>query len=422
MNNMPWTNSYPAGVRWDREITPAPLQTILDNTVAKWPDRPAIDFMGKRLSYRELGDYVNRAACGLQQLGVKPGVHVGLYLPNTPHYVIAFFAVLKAGGTVVNYSPLDAATVLEHKIEDSRTDFLITLDMASLYPQMEAMLGKTRLKKLIVGSMAEMTSTPDAVTAEMKAAKQLSEIVWDDRHVSFVKLLDPPLPLELAQQFTAITGCNMSEGWGMTETSPTGTFTPVNGKRKAGSCGMPMPGIIIKFLSLDKPTQYVPLGERGEICIKGPNVMKGYWNNAEATADVTTFDGFMRTGDVGYMDEDGFVFIVDRTKDMLLCSGFNVYPRVLEEAIYKHPAVELVAVIGIPDKYRGQSPKAFVKLKASATAFTLEQLQAFLKDKLGKHEMVQALEIRPDLPMTAVGKPFKTALYDEEERKTAARA
>ena len=228
-----------------------------------------------------------------------------------------------------------------------------------------------------------------------------------------------PLPLELAQQFTAITGCNLSEGWGMTETSPTGTFTPVNGKRKAGSCGMPMPGIIIKFLSLDKPTQYVPLGERGELCIKGPNVMKGYWNNAEATADVTTFDGFMRTGDVGYMDEDGFVFIVDRTKDMLLCSGFNVYPRVLEEAIYKHPAVELVAVIGIPDKYRGQSPKAFVQLKANATAFTLEQLQAFLKDKLGKHEMVQALEILPQLPMTAVGKPFKSALYDEEERKRA---
>ena len=169
MDNMPWINSYPAGVHWDKNITPTPLQTILDNTVAKWPDRPAIDFMGRRLSYRELGDYVNRAACGLQQLGVKPGVHVGLYLPNTPHYIIAFFAVLKAGGTVVNYSPLDAAAVLEHKIEDSRTDFLITLDLAVLYPQMETMLGKTRLKKLIVGSLAEMTSTPDVVTAAMKA-------------------------------------------------------------------------------------------------------------------------------------------------------------------------------------------------------------------------------------------------------------
>ena len=130
----------------------------------------------------------------------------------------------------------------------------------------------------------------------------------------------------------------------------------------------------------------------------------------------------MRTGDVGYMDEDGFVFIVDRTKDMLLCSGYNVYPRVLEEAIYKHPAVEMVAVIGIPDKYRGQSPKAFVKLKAGAATPSLEQLQAFLKDKLGKHEMVQALEIRPELPKTAVGKLSKKALYDEEERENVRRA
>jgi long-chain acyl-CoA synthetase len=148
--------------------------------------------------------------------------------------------------------------------------------------------------------------------------------------------------------------------------------------------------------------------------------MKGYWNNPQATADVTTFDGFLRTGDVGYMDQDGFVFIVDRTKDMLLCGGYNVYPRVLEEAIYKHPAVEEVAVIGIRDEYRGQSPKAFIKLKDGAAAFTLDELQKFLKDKLGKHEMVQALEIRDALPKTAVGKISKKDLYDQEERKTAA--
>jgi long-chain acyl-CoA synthetase len=231
-----------------------------------------------------------------------------------------------------------------------------------------------------------------------------------------------PLPLEVAQQFAAITGCNLTEGWGMTETSPAGTFTPAqkDGIRKAGSCGMPMPGIVIKFLSVDNPEQYVPLGERGEICIKGPNVMKGYWNNPQATADMTTFDGFLRTGDVGYMDQDGFVFIVDRTKDMLLCGGYNVYPRVLEEAIYKHPAVEEVAVIGIHDEYRGQSPKAFIKLKNGAATLTLDKLQKFLKDKLGKHEMVQALEIRDALPKTPVGKISKKDLYDEEERKTAA--
>jgi long-chain acyl-CoA synthetase len=128
----------------------------------------------------------------------------------------------------------------------------------------------------------------------------------------------------------------------------------------------------------------------------------------------------MRTGDVGYMDEDGYVYIVDRTKDMLLCGGFNVYPRVLEEAIYKHPSVEEVAVIGIKDQYRGQSPKAFVKLKKGAPSLTLKELQEFLKDKLGKHEMVQALEIREALPKTPVGKISKKDMYDEEERKKAA--
>ncbi|TWB94911.1 long-chain acyl-CoA synthetase [Bradyrhizobium macuxiense] len=569
MNDMPWIRSYPDGVHWDIKIAPGPVQGILDEAVAKWPMRPAIDFLGKRISYAELGRLTDRVAKGLQLLGVKPGVHVGLYLPNTPHYIIAFFGILKAGGTAVNYSPLDAAKVLEHKIEDSRTDILITLDMAALYPQMAAMLGKTRLKKLVVGSLGEITADPDAVINEMKAAKQLSEVAWDDHHVSFGQLIhndgacetypiadpretiavlqytggttglpkgamlthanltsacqqyrattagsppvlvdgqerflavlppfhiyalsvnvlfgvlmgaeiiqhvrfDPkaaleeistksvsvfcgvptmftalinhpetpkhslrtlkycgsggaPLPLEVAQQFASITGCSLSEGWGMTETSPSGTFTPAQpgATRKAGSCGMPMPGIVIKFLDVDNSSSYVPLGERGEICISGPNVMKGYWNKPDATAEVTTSDGFLRTGDVGYMDEDGFIFIVDRTKDMLLCSGFNVYPRVLEEAIYKYPAVEEVAVIGIRDEYRGQSPKAFVKLKADAKPFKLEELQTFLKDKLGKHEMVHALEIRAELPKTAVGKLSKKELYDEEERKAQAQA
>jgi long-chain acyl-CoA synthetase len=206
----------------------------------------------------------------------------------------------------------------------------------------------------------------------------------------------------------------------MTETSPTGTFTPAHGKRKPGSCGLPMPGIVIKMLDLADPNKYVARGERGEMCIKGPNVMKGYWNNPEATADVTTFDGFMRTGDVGIMDEDGFIFIVDRTKDMLLCSGFNVYPRVLEEAIYEHPAVAEVCVIGIDDEYRGQSPKAFLVLKPGAAPFTLAQLQEFLKSRLGKHEMVQALDIRAELPKTAVGKLSKKELYDEEAKKKQA--
>ena len=151
----------------------------------------------------------------------------------------------------------------------------------------------------------------------------------------------------------------------------------------------------------------------------GPNVMKGYWNKPEATAASMTADGFFRTGDVGYMDEDGFVYIVDRTKDMILCGGFNVYPRIIEEAIYEHPSVAEVSVIGIPDAYRGQSPKAFVTLKKDAPPFTLEELKTFLKRRLGKHEMVQALEVRDQLPKTPVGKLSKKELYEEEARKRA---
>src|SRR5215217_3083506 len=186
----PWIASYPEGVRWDIAIEPQPVQKILDDTAAKWPDRPALEFMGKRIPYRELQQLANRAAKGLQELGVGPGVHVGLYLPNTPHYIVAFFGVLKAGGTVVNYSPLDAAQVLEHKIADSRTDVLFTLDLAALYPQMAAMLGKTRLKKLVVGNMAEMSPHPEAVAAQMKTGKLTVQTGTDAQHLAFATLLD----------------------------------------------------------------------------------------------------------------------------------------------------------------------------------------------------------------------------------------
>src|SRR5271170_2839868 len=190
MNDMPWIKSYPAGVRWDVEIIPEPVQKILDDAVAKFSDKPAIDFMGKRVSYRELDGLVNRAACGLQKLGVKPGVHVGLFLPNTPHYIIAFFGVLKAGGTVVNYSPLDALHTLQHKIEDSETDILVGLDLAALYPQAEKLLTSTRLKTIVVGEFAEMTAAPAPVKAQMAAAGMLAEVKHDDRRLAFRYLID----------------------------------------------------------------------------------------------------------------------------------------------------------------------------------------------------------------------------------------
>ena len=562
MTDYPWIKSYPDGVRWDAELPLMPVQQFLDDAIRRWPDHAAIDFMGRVLSYRELGELVDRAARGFQDLGVGPGVHVGLYLPNTPHYPIAFFAVLKAGGAVVNYSPLDAERALAHKIEDSETDFLVSLDLATLYPHIARQLGASRLKRVIVGSLGDYSAHPAEVRARLQGAGQLAPVPTDDRHIGFEQLLandgsyeryalgdlrqsvaviqytggttgvpkgamlthanlsaacaqftaasraspsaltegdermlvvlplfhifaltmnllfgvrvgatlvlharfdldavvhdlgtkkisvfagvptmftaltnhpkvkegalrslqscscgGAPMPVEVGQRFFELTGCRLSEGWGMTETSPTGTFTPAQGLRKPGSCGVPLPGVVLKLESLTAPGTDASPGEPGELCIKGPNVMKGYWKNDAATAKSMTADGFLRTGDVATMDSDGFVFIVDRTKDMLLCSGYNVYPRVIEEAIYEHPAVEEVCVIGIADEYRGQAPKAFIKLKKDAPGLSLDELRAFLKERVGKHEMVQAMELRSELPKTAVGKLSKRDLMDQEARK-----
>jgi long-chain acyl-CoA synthetase len=195
----------------------------------------------------------------------------------------------------------------------------------------------------------------------------------------------------------------------------------VNGTGKAGSVGLPAPGIMMDIVALDDPRRRLPPGEKGEIRIKGPNVTKGYWNAPEETA--TAFvDGWFLTGDIGYMDEDGYFYLVDRKKDMILSGGFNVYPRAIEEAIYEHPAVAEVVVIGVPDSYRGEAAKAFVRLKPGAAAFTLEELRAFLADRLGRHEMPAHLEFREALPKTAVGKLSKKELVAEERQKARAAA
>ena len=272
--------------------------------------------------------------------------------------------------------------------------------------------------KEIAGSKISVFPGVPTMYTAMLAHPKVGET--DLRSLKFCGSGGAPLPVEVGQRFFQLTGCQLNEGWGMTETSPAGTFTPARGKRKAGSCGMPLPGIDIKLLALDGAGAEAAPGEPGELCIKGPNVMKGYWNNPKATAESFTADGYFKSGDVAKMDDDGFLYIVDRTKDMLLCGGFNVYPRVLEEAIYEHPAVAEVCVIGVPDDYRGQSPKAFIMLKAGAEPFDIDALKAFLKNRLGKHEMVQEMEIRAELPKTAVGKLSKKELVDEEARKRAA--
>jgi long-chain acyl-CoA synthetase len=225
-----------------------------------------------------------------------------------------------------------------------------------------------------------------------------------------------PLPVEVQSQFAKLTGLNLKGGWGMTETAPAGTFIPSSECVPPGTIGLPMPGIEMGIVSLDDPSRELAPGETGEIRIRGPNVTKGYWKKPQETAK-SIAGGYFLTGDIGYMDENGFFFIVDRKKDMIISGGFNVYPQVIEQAIYEHPSVEECAVVGIADAYRGEAAKAFVKLKAGAPAFSLEELQAFLADKIGRHEMPALIEFRDGLPRTAVGKIFKTGLRDEEQRK-----
>jgi long-chain acyl-CoA synthetase len=212
-----------------------------------------------------------------------------------------------------------------------------------------------------------------------------------------------PLPVEVAKIFERKTGMKLKSGWGMTETCSPGTAHPKEGPDKPGSIGLMLPGIELDVVSLDDPTKTLPPNEVGEIRIKGPNVTKGYWNRPQETADAFVGDRFL-TGDIGYMDEDGYFYLVDRKKDMIISGGFNVYPQMIEQAIYTHPAVQEVIVIGIPDAYRGEAAKAFVKLRPGAKPFSVDELRSFLTGKLGKHELPAALEFVDELPRTPVGK------------------
>ncbi|SMH60546.1 long-chain-fatty-acid--CoA ligase [Azospirillum agricola] len=554
--NRPWLAHYPAGIAWDQSFAPTPLHQLFEDAAKRYADRPCLDFLGRRYSYAEVLELVNRAARGFQDMGVGSGVRVGLCLPNSPTYVIAYYGVLKAGGTVVNYNPLYVERELEHQIEDSQTDIMVTLDLKQIYPRVALMLERTRLKTVVVCRMPTILPTVKGVLFRVLKRSEVAPITWDRRHVDFDALLandgavrpvriDPlrdvavlqytggttgvpkgamlthhnllanarqvaawfpgmalgqermlavlpffhvfamtvilnmglaagaelvmlprfeteqvlktiarrkptlvpgvptmykallshprvgryaltsirycisggaPLPMELKRQFEQATGCVLIEGYGLSEASPVCAANPLTGTNKEGSIGLPLPGITIEIRGLEDPSRVLGVGEKGQVAIAGPNVMAGYWGRAEET-DRTIVDGFLFTGDVGTMDEDGYVFLLDRLKDLIICSGYNVYPRMIEEAIYQHPDVVAVCVIGLADEYRGQTPKAFVQLKPGAE-LTAEQLKDFLRDKISRIEMPTAIEFRAELPKTAVGKLSKKELVAEAAGKT----
>jgi long-chain acyl-CoA synthetase len=221
-----------------------------------------------------------------------------------------------------------------------------------------------------------------------------------------------PLPVEVAKVFERRVGMKLKSGWGMTETCSPGTGHPKEGPEKPGSIGLMLPGVEMDVVALDDSKKTLAPGEVGEIRIRGPNVTKGYWNRPAETAEAFVGDRFL-TGDIGYMDNDGYFYLVDRKKDMIISGGFNVYPQMIEQAIYEHSAVHEVIVIGIPDDYRGEAAKAFVKLRSGAAPFALDELKAFLAGKLGKHEIPAALEFVDELPRTSVGKLSRHELRNQ---------
>jgi long-chain acyl-CoA synthetase len=228
-----------------------------------------------------------------------------------------------------------------------------------------------------------------------------------------------PLPVEVAKILERRVGMKLKSGWGMTETCSPGTAHPKEGPDKPGSIGLMLPGIEMDVVSLDDPTKLMAVGDVGEIRIRGPNVTKGYWNRPKETAEAFVGDRFL-TGDIGYVDADGYFYLVDRKKDMIISGGFNVYPQMIEQAIYTHPGVQEVIVIGIPDDYRGEAAKAFIKLRADAKPFALEELRAFLAGKIGKHELPVAVDFVEELPRTPVGKLSRHELRQQQPSPQAA--
>ena len=226
-----------------------------------------------------------------------------------------------------------------------------------------------------------------------------------------------PLPFEVMNRLTRLMGVRLSVGWGMTETAPAGTRLPKSAELRPGVIGIPLPGVAMRIVSLEDPARAVATGETGEIAIRGPNVFAGYFEQPEATA-AAFCDGWFLTGDIGRVDARGVFDLVDRRKNMIISGGFNVYPVQIEGAIYEHPDVAEVIVIGIPDAYRGQAAKAFVTLKAGAEPFTLEALQDFLSSRIGRHEIPRALEFRASLPRSPAGKLLASALVAEEAART----
>jgi long-chain acyl-CoA synthetase len=228
------------------------------------------------------------------------------------------------------------------------------------------------------------------------------------------------LPLEVAERFERFSGGRLVEGYGLSETSPVAIANPIYGKRKAGTIGMPIPDTLARVADPDDPSLTMPAGEKGELALAGPQVMQAYWNRPDETAQVLR-DGWLLTGDMAVMDEEGYFSIVDRKKELIIAGGYNIYPREVEEVLYEHPKILEVCVAGVPDSYRGEIVKAFVVLRPGEQAST-DEIREFAKARLAAYKVPRAVEFRDELPKTLIGKVLRRALVEEEQTKQVRQA
>ncbi|MED1442360.1 long-chain-fatty-acid--CoA ligase [Aeribacillus composti] len=552
----PWLNFYPSEIPHNISWENKPLSKYFQDTANQFPNHTAVSFLGKNITYRKLYEQMLQLANYLEQTGFEKGDRAAIMLPNCPQAVIAYYAVLEAGGIVVQLNPLYTESELEYQLNDSSATHLITLDL--FYPKASKLKSLTNIKHIIITKIKEYlpfpknllypliqkkeqnllikvnaangvhvwteilktspakeltvnidpkediallqytggtTGTPKGVmlthenlisntkmcaawmykcrkgeesilgvlpffhvygmttvmnlsimegfkmilipkfdsTEILKAIEKEKPTLFPGVPTIYVALLNhkdlrkydlssvkycisgsAPLPVEIQERFEKETGGKLVEGYGLSEASPvTHANLFYSDVKKKGSIGIPWPNTHAAIYSAEKEG-FADVNEFGELIVKGPQVMKGYWNNREETEAVFK-DGWLFTGDIGYMDEDGFFYIVDRKKDMIIAGGYNIYPREIEEVLYANEKVKEVVVAGVPDPYRGETVKAYVVPKGGAQ-LTEQELDQFARKHLAPYKVPKKYEFRDELPKTAVGKILRRKLVEEERK------
>jgi long-chain acyl-CoA synthetase len=552
MQSRPWQRHYDFQVPESFKYPQIPASQFLILASKLYPDKPALNFYGSETTFWELRRKVFAMARVMKEMGVKKGDRVGLHLPNSPQYVIAFYAALSLGAIVVNLNPMYTAeelcgicantgvttlftfdmvlsnireltarveiprvvvtkvtdfiqgfpvsTAKELDLEEGWRHFSELLDAAPAAgpPKVDILPGDPALiqftggttgipkgavlthKNLVAGTI-QCTTWGTAITGRVPVERLTTLAVLPFFHVygtivvlsysiytcstqvlvprfeleEFMGLLSgfneisffPAVPtminavvnhpdagkLELDRRLGLVNsgggplatelidrvvdmGIPYSEGWGMSETTSLGIANPVMGLKKTGSIGIPFPDADIRLVDLAEGKHDVARGEPGEILFKSPLVMEKYWNNPEETRNQLTEEGWLSTGDIAVMDDDDYVYIVDRKKDMIIAGGYNIYPREVDEVLYQHPKVADAVTIGVPDEYRGETVKAFIVLKKGEKA-TDKEIMEFARTRLAAYKAPRIVEFRDDLPKSAVGKILRKELRKQEQAK-----